>query len=258
MLSYLLVVKNNTGKNLKTAALLWFASSAATFLYVGHMANDPWKNAVGEAAGSPLGSFDFFISQFVLSSFILFVCSMSGALLAERYKLPGAADHRAILPLLKFAPIVVIVGLILGYLIHDRVFYEGRAYKGWPMMLPEGFGWSTAFIAYSVLNKEVFYRFGMTTFFAGLFMGKQNKWAVVATSAFAASMSMKELTFPGHTLAFDAPTVSVYAWALILNLFLGFVYLRKGLWVAMAARVCVDCRFLIYPILLLFRAGHSY
>lgn len=236
------------GKRLKRAFLLWFASSAAAFLYIGHQVTEPWREKITEHAGGAHAGFQFFLAEFAFSSFALLVCSIVGFTLSERYKLPGTGDVKGLRGLWSIILPAAFLGGLLGLFLHDRTFAEGAQLHGWPQMLPEGIRWSLAFIVYDALTKEVLMRFGILTLFAGFFRGKHPWWAVMGTAIFAAGLSMKELSFPGHSPDYDWVTVSVFAWALIFNLALGAIYIKKGLWASMCLRALVDMRFLIIAI----------
>ena len=236
-------------QKLKNTVWLGLLSTAVAFLYLGHQVNSSWGKAIEKRFGSHQAPFDIFLAEFLLAAVPVFICSGVGFFLSERYRLPGLGDVRHILKHIPLFLLASIVAMPLAYFLHDRIFILGTRDLGWPAMIPEGPGWSFAFLAYSALFKEVIFRFGLLTMIAGFFRGRHPWWAVGAVAAFTAGLSMRELTFAGHVVGYDLMTFSTFLWALLFNAALGAAYIREGLWVSMTLRVCIDFRFVLYGLL---------
>lgn len=230
--------------------LLGFVSSAATFLYLGHLVNGPWGPSIQRKTGGAQAAFYLFLAEFAFAAFCVFACSCVGFLLSERYRMPGPGNIRELKSSSQMFVIIGIIAFPFGYFLHDRIFMMGTSQHGWPAMIPQGVGWSLALMAYGALFKEVVFRFGLITLISGLFRGRHPWWAVAVVTAFAGVLSFQELVFVKHRLGFDITTVSIYIWALMFNAVLGAVYVKKGLWATMAARLCVDFRFVLYVLIM--------
>lgn len=232
--------------------MLGYFSSAATFLYIGHLVNGPWGPAIRRETGGAHAAFHLFLAEFAFSAFCIFACSGIGFILSERYKMPGMGRIGEIKPLIGRFALIAIPFMPAGYFLHDRIFIQGAREHGWPAMIPASIGWSLAYMAHGALFKEVVFRFGLITLVSGLFRGRHPWWSVTVVTAFAGVLSLQELVFVKQRLGLDIITVSVYIWAIMLNAVLGVVYVRKGLWATMALRILIDIRLLFCAVMMWF------
>ena len=239
-------MKLETAMRIRRTLLLGFVASAAMFLYSTLQYQSVWKLKIDDYAGGPSSGFKLFLANVFLATLSAFICAAAGTFLSKRYNLPGEGDPEGLPRLWRLYLSAGLIAMPLGYFMHDRIFLVGTAVHGWPSIIPDSFTGAGAQILHGVFFKEVVFRFGMLTLFAGLFRGNRNWWAVGGTAAFMAGMSMKELSFAGHAVGYDLITLSTFGWALIINAALGAVYIKKGLWPAMALRACIDIRYFIY------------
>lgn len=232
--------------------MLSFMASAAMFLYSALQYHSAWKPKIDDYAGGQNAGVNLFLASVLLATLSAFICAAVGSFLSKRYNLPGEGDLKDLPRLWKLYLPAGLIAMPLGYFMHDRIFLMGTAVHGWAPIVPDSLPKAGAQMLHGVFFKEVVFRFGMLTLFAGLFRGNRNWWAVGGTAAFTAGMSIKELSFAGHAVGYDLTTLSAFGWALIINAALGAVYIKKGLWPAMALRACIDIRYFIYPFLNIF------
>ena len=242
-------MRTDVANKIRNTLFLGLASSVVVFIYLDHQVRISWSAALIRKFGNPDAAREAFLAEFLLASMSVFVCAGVGFFLARRYRLPGMGDIRE---LRRFVPWLILAGLSaspVAYFLHDRVFLVGAREKGCVEMIPGGIGWSLVFVAYGVLFKEVIFRFGLMTLISGLFRGRRPWLAVGGITVFAAGLSLRELGFAGHMPENNLITLSVFIWALIFNAALGAACVKKGLWGAMALRICVDLRFVLYAVL---------
>lgn len=232
----------------RNTLLLSTFSILSAFIYLEHQVNYAWGTHLAKDFGGLESAYSLFLGEFALAAIAVFLCAGVGFFLSERYRLPGMGRFSELKKLLPYFFVVSLPLAFIAYFLHDRIFIEG-ARRGLPAMLPEDILWSVVFLIYSVLLKETVLRFGLVTLGSGFFRGRHPLRAVGVAAVFSAGLGLRELGFAGMTPAYDLTTIGAFTWALLFNLCLGFVFVRKGLWASMSLRVFVESRTIVYAII---------
>ena len=230
---------------------LWLTAVAAitSFPYLFYQTLGPWSGPIARDWGIKGEAGTVFAFQFSLLAAIALLCAIIGVFLSERYNLPGFGDPReSYRAVLRYGGLAAIGGLIVGWTLHDRFFYQIVPENVGIELYPRSVLWSVSLVMYTSIMKEMIFRFGMLTLMAGLFRGKYHYLAVVLTSIFASAFSLREFQFVDYP-KLDINVWLCVAWSLISNFVSGLVFIKKGLWPTMAIRACIDSRYIIFPIL---------
>lgn len=229
--------------------LIGIAAVLAAFPYTYIQSHGSWAVPIARDWGESVPPGLVFAFQFSLLTTIALISAFTGSLLHDRYKLPGLGEPReAYRTFIKWGGWAAVAGIFLGWFLHDRFFYAVVPAKTGIYMYPKDIFTSATLVVQTVFTKEVIFRFGLLTLAVGLFRGKHNTLAVILTALFAPALSLRQLLFVDYAF-FDFHTVSTLIWSLSLNLLVGFIYVKKGLFSTMTVRMCVDLRYLIYPLL---------
>jgi len=235
---------------LRRSLLLAIAASVVSFPYIFLQTMGPWSEAIARDWGAGGEAGTVFMFQFSLLAAVTFLCAVIGVFLAGKYGLPGFGSPKNAAAIFgRWGGWAIVGGLLLGYSLHDRIFYRVIPEKTGFNLYPREWISLMSLVLHNSVLKETVFRFGFVTLLAGLFRGKGGHvTAVLLVAVFASCMALRQFYFAGH-LEFDAPVVASVTWSFLLNVLTGMVYVKKGLWPAMTVRACVDLRFLIYPAL---------
>jgi len=233
----------------RTGLWLGILASAACFPYAFHQSMGSWSDAISRDWGDKIDSGTVFLFQFSLTVAVILICAMIGAFLAERYKLPGLGSPlEAYLTAYRYGAPALLAALLIGWRLNDRFFYQVAPAYSDVSLYPHEILWCVALVFHNAIMREVVLCFGMLTLVAGLFRGKRPMIAVVITAVFTAVLSIRQLVFVGYPMLDHFVWFSII-WSFLLNMVVGTVYIKKGLWAAMSMRACLDARFVIYPLL---------
>ena len=224
-------------------------ASAASFPYLFYQSMGPWSASIARDWGVTGEAGTIFVFQFTLLAAVVFICSITGVFLAERYNLPGFGKPRDVYNIVyRYGAPTLLFGMIAGWLLHDHTFFKVVPLDTGIYLYPRKILWSATLLLHNSGANELVFRFGVLTLAAGLFRGKHHYLAVFLTSFFITVLSIRELHFVDYA-RMDARVWCCVIWSLLSNVMLGVVYVRKGLWAAMSLRACLDARFLLYPVL---------
>ncbi|GEM_PF-2318650 len=243
------MLSTDVAGRLRNGLLLGIVTALAAFPYLFHQSMGAWSAPIARDWGVGGEAGTIFAFEFSLLLGVIFMCSIIGVFLSERYNLPGFGKARDAYQIAyRYGAPALLFGLVVGWLLHDRTFYQVVPAETGIDLYPRNVLWSVALLLNVSVMKEMVFRFGVLTLAAGLFRGRRPILAVVLTAVFAASFSVRELLFVDYA-RLDAQVWYCVIWSFISNIILGMVFVRKGLLSSMSLRACVDMRFVLYPIL---------
>ncbi len=180
--------------------------------------------------------------QLFLLFFLCFICSFTGFILSKKHNLPGMGTFKG---LKKFLPVLIPVGVsaaVFSYFIFDRymLYISPRSY-------PDGVFYIIFFLLKNAIAEELILRLGILTLCIGLF---KNKTAgIIITSFIAVLFSFSYLDFIGLTFGLNYILISGVIVTFIINLILGYVFVKRGLISSAFLRLVLGIKYIIIAFL---------
>lgn len=136
---------------------------------------------------------------------------------------------------------IIIYGLFLGLVIY--IFGDRYFLKVAPGFYPTELKYAVFIPFYAALIEEVFTRFGAMTLLAKIF--RNNYVANILAAIIFAIGHVNMFQVAGIVYRLNYITVSSFIINLLISLFFGYIYWRKGLVTAMAIHFIANCRYIV-------------
>ncbi|MBI4699936.1 MAG: hypothetical protein HY744_02015 [Deltaproteobacteria bacterium] len=225
---------------LSTAAVLAALALLSVAPHVYYLTQVAFAAAVQESFG-PLGTGRVVRADLLALGTVVLMCSLMGALFAERYGLAGLGDRASLRRgWWLFALAAPAIG-IASYLLFGRELAE-RVPGFYPGSLP----WAGLRAVKGALFDEVVARFGMMTILCGVV---RRPWAAnVLQAAFFTVLGLIGLPFFGLHPVPSAYFAAAVIASLAVHLFLGAVYARLGLLAAVACHLGIGSKYVLHAL----------
>jgi len=185
----------------------------------------------------------FHFSAFLLTQlFILFVLCLLSAMVGlsffRRYELPGFGQRRRFIRALPFLFLLGAAMTVLSYFLFDRFFFKIS-----PVSYPKDVVYLVSFTFKGALTDEVILRLCFVTICVGIL---QHKGAgVVLASVIASMFTIKYYNFIGISPAISYLFVTQLLLSFTVNLFLGHLFVTRGLLYAMAFKFFYALKYVV-------------
>jgi hypothetical protein len=187
-------------------------------------------------------SISLLLTQLMLLFILTLLSAMVGFSLSARYRLHGLGDPRGLISSL---PLVVIGGglmIMLSYVLFDRYFREIS-----PVSYPTDALFLISYPFKKAFTDETIIRFCLVTIAVGLF--KSKTVGVVIVSVFATTATLKYFHFIGVNLGGDAIFINQFLIGFLANLFLGYLFVARGLLYSMCLGFLFGFKYLLMAVL---------
>ena len=180
----------------------------------------------------------FLFTQLFILFILCLLSAMVGFSFSKRYELPGFGDRGRFI---RAAPSLFLLGsamTALSYFLFDRFFFEIS-----PVSYPKDALYLVSFTLKGALTDEVILRFCLVTIGVGIL---QHKGAGVVLAAVVASLfPIKYYHFIGISPAVNYLFITQFLLSLAVNLFLGHLFVSRGLFYAMAFKFFFALKYVV-------------
>jgi hypothetical protein len=197
----------------------------------------------GNLSGSIPVSPNFIIFQILMLFAISLLSAIVGITFGRRYALPGFGIFRNYIQDL---PKLIAAGsglMIISFVFFDRYFFNLS-----PGSYPKEYFYLMAIPFKGAVAEELILRFGLVTIGVGIC---KNRFAGVAlVSVFATLLSIRYFTFIGMDVAFSYIFVAQVVLTFLINGFLGYLFVTRGLAYAMTIKFVLGFKYLMVALVL--------
>jgi hypothetical protein len=182
------------------------------------------------------------LTQLMLLFILTLLSAMVGFSFCARYQLQGFGDLRGLLSSL---PVVVAGGglmIMLSYFLFDRYFREIS-----PVSYPTNLLFLISYPFKKAFTDEIIIRFCLVTIAVGLLKSKTA--GVVIVSAFATITTLKYFQFIGLRVGIDHIFINQFLIGFLANLFLGYLFVARGLLYSMCLGFLFGLKYLLMALL---------
>lgn len=182
------------------------------------------------------------LSQLMLLFILTFLSAMVGFSFSARYQLQGLGDPRGLLSSL---PVVLVSGglmIMLSYFLFDRYFREIS-----PVSYPTNLVFLLSYPFKKAFTDEIIIRFCLITIVVGLLKSKTA--GVVIVSLFATIATIKYFHFIGLKVGIDPIFINQFLIGFLANLFLGYLFVARGLLYSMCLGFLFGLKYLLMALL---------
>lgn len=174
--------------------------------------------------------------------FLLFILCLLSAMVgfsfSKRFELPGFGDSRYFIPSIPFLLVLGTAMMALSYFLFDRYFFEIS-----PLSYPKEVLYLISLPFKGAFSEEIILRLCLVTLSVGLLKSKGA--GVVLVSTLASLFTIKYFHFFGIEFGFNYLFITQVLLSFSANLFLGYIFVTRGLLYSMALKFLFGIKYVI-------------